>query len=335
MARYAFHDLTLEVESVGDGRPAADFDRILDELSWEKSEDSTETPALSLSVRLGRATFEVAPTAREVLRGDGFRGLENGDEFCLTDGASVLRLATLEGRGEAWLAPSFFSKPFLLRQSFWVFALLKLLRPSGIYGLHAAGLVAEDGTGVLAVGESGSGKSTLAIALVRAGWRYLSDDAVLLRSRPARVEALALRRHFYVVSAETGDYSDLPLGEERPDSCGGHRTRVGIEGAYPTQRSGECTPRVLLFPRVTRRGQSVLRPLDPSDALGRLIGQSSPQLFDRETMPAHLATLNRLVQQAAAYELAAGIDLRDDPDVLSRLLAAVEGERLCLASSSS
>ncbi len=138
-------------------------------------------------------------TAREVLRGDGFRGLQDGDEFYLTDGASVLRLEPRKGRGEARLAPSFFLKPLLLRQNFWVFALLKLLRPSGIYGLHAAGLVAEDGTGVLVVGQSGSGKSTLAIALVRRGWRYLSDDAVLLRSRPEGVEALALRRHFYVV----------------------------------------------------------------------------------------------------------------------------------------
>ncbi len=220
-----------------------------------------------------------------------------------------------------------------MRQNFWIFGLLKLLRPSGIYGLHAAGLVAEDGMGVLVVGQSGSGKSTLAIALVRSGWRYLSDDAVLLRSRPDGVEALALRRHFYVVSAEAGDYADLPIGEERPDRCGGHRRRGGIETAYPPQRVGACIPRVLLFSRISSEEQSALLPLDRAHALGQLISQSSPQLFDRQTMAPHLATLNLLLQQAVAYELYAGIDLREDSIALLRLLAVARGERPCLASS--
>ncbi len=197
-----------------------------------------------------------------MIGGDGLRGLENGNEFYLTDGASLLRLEPRMGRGEAWLAPSFFLKPPLVRQNFWVFALLKLLRPAGIYGLHAAGLVAEDGKGVLVVGRSGSGKSTLAIALVRSGWRYLSDDAVLLRSRPEGVEALALRRHFYVVSAEAGDYADVPLGEERPDNGGGFRRRVGVETSYAAQRVAACTPRVLLFSRVAPEEHSAVFPLD-------------------------------------------------------------------------
>jgi hypothetical protein len=333
MTRYAFHDLTLDVEGA-EAEKGVELHRILDELSWERTDGSPARPTLSLSVRLDADSLPLPSTAREVLGGDGLRGLESGDEFYLTDGASLLRLESRTGRGEARLAPSFFLKPPLLRQNFWVFGLLKLLRPAGIYGLHAAGLVAEDGTGVLVVGQSGSGKSTLAITLVRSGWRYLSDDAVLLRSRPDGVEALALRRHFYVVSGEADDYADLPLGEERPDSCGGFRTRVGIEAAYPSQRVGACTPRVLLFSRVAREKQSVVLPLERADALGRLIGQSSPQLFDRETMAAHLSTLNLLLRQSAAYELSAGIDLRDDPAMLSGLLAAAESERPCLASSS-
>ncbi len=78
--------------------------------------------------------------------------------------------------------------------------------------------------------------------------------------------------------------------------------------------------------------QSALIPLERADALGRLIGQSSPQLFDRATMAPHLTTLNALLRQAAVYELSAGLDLLEDAGSLSRLLAAAESEAPCLAS---
>jgi hypothetical protein len=335
MARYAFHDLTLEVEGVEEALCQVDLDRILGELSWERREPSSGTPNLSLSVLVGEDGWDPPPNGREVLRGDGFRGYESENGFYLTDGASSLRLDPERGRGVARLAPSFFRRPFLFHQNFWVFALLKLLRATGLYGLHAAGLVAEDGAGWLLVGESGSGKSTLSIALVRRGWRYLSDDAVLLRARPDVIEALALRRHFYVVGTEVDDYVEMPLGEERRDSSGGLRRRLGLETAYPARRVAACMPRVLLFPRVSGHKRSRLIPLDRAEALGRLIGQSSSQLFDRATMAPHLATLNALLRQAGAYELSAGIDLREDASLLSSLLAAAEGESPCLASSSS
>lgn len=335
MARYAFHDLTLEVEGVEEPPSLVDLDRILGELSWERTEPASGPSSLSLSIRLGENESDPPPNGREVLRGDGFRGFESDGGFSLTDAASSLRLDPEKGRGVARLAPSFFRRPFLFQQNFWVFAVLKLLRAKGLYGLHAAGLVAEDGAGWLLVGQSGSGKSTLSIALVRRGWRYLSDDAVLLRARPDAVEALALRRHFYVVNTELDDYAEMPLGEERQDSSGGLRRRLGLDTAYPARRVAACIPRVLLFPRVSGQRQSRLIPLDRAEALGRLIGQSSSQLFDRATMAPHLATLNALLRQTAAYDLSAGTDLREDASLLLSLLAAAEGESTCLASSSS
>jgi hypothetical protein len=290
-------------------------------------------PSLSLSIRPRNGEPNFPATAREVLNADGFRGLENGSDFYLTDGASLLHLDYEKRRGEARLAPSFFRKPLLLRQNFWAFGLLKLLRQEGIFSLHAAGLIADDGKGVLLIGESGSGKSTLAIGLIRRGWRYLSDDAVLLQSRPEGVEALPLRRHFYVDSAAAGEYADLGFGGERPDRSGGRRKRVAVEAAYPGQRVPACTPRLLLFPRIVSQTHGVLIPLDRLDALRRLVAQSGSQLFDRATSARHLAVLRELVRQAAAYELVAGSDLKKDPMELVRLLGEAKGEKQCPASS--
>src|ERR687889_579156 len=76
-------------------------------------------------------------------------------------------------------------------------ATMVALRRCGLFELHAAGVVEpETGGGLLVVGPSGSGKSTLATQLASAGWRYLSDDALLLHERGALVEARALRRQF-------------------------------------------------------------------------------------------------------------------------------------------
>ena len=53
-------------------------------------------------------------------------------------------------------------------------------------------------------------------------------------------------------------------------------------------------------------------------ALGELLAQSAPQLFDRSTMVQHLETLKRLLQQTEAYELHAGRDLYHEPAKLTR-----------------
>jgi serine kinase of HPr protein (carbohydrate metabolism regulator) len=56
--------------------------------------------------------------------------------------------------------------------------------------MHAAGVVV-DGRAVLLMGSAGAGKSSLAAALLRAGGRLLSDDAVALQLREGRLIAHA------------------------------------------------------------------------------------------------------------------------------------------------
>ena len=62
---------------------------------------------------------------------------------------------------------------------------------------------------------------------------------------------MACRRSFYIDAARSSDYADLWLGEEKPDSNGGRRRRVGIHEAYPEQYLARCLPRVVIFPQIT------------------------------------------------------------------------------------
>jgi hypothetical protein len=223
------------------------------------------------------------------------------------------------------LAPTFQEQPGLLQQQFWAFGLLALLRPRGLFALHAAGVVTARGQGVLIVGASGSGKSTLTLGVVQHGWHYLSDDAVLLHQQPWGVEALALRRPFAIDGHAAATSPALVCGTGGGHPAVPHKRRMDIQQVYPGQYRSACFPQVLLFARIVPQVSSTVRPLNRPRALQQLLAQSGPQLFDRTTMPQHLAVLNRLVHQATPYEFLAGRDLYAHPGWLAALLATTEG----------
>ena len=82
-----------------------------------------------------------------------------------------------------------------LRWSFVESLAYMLLAQRSVVPVHA-GCVARDGRGILLCGASEAGKSTLSYACARAGWSYLSDDAVFLL--PGTETPVALGRHRYV-----------------------------------------------------------------------------------------------------------------------------------------
>jgi len=341
MGCYRFHDLILDVEPE-DLEARADLARLWSELSWHGVVDSPDPAEARLVLRLHERAFTVPPPARRLFTTDSFGGFEHDGDFYLSDGESVLHLQ--QGRrADAYLAPSFFLASRTLQDTFWSFCLARLLRASGLYCLHAAGLVSPRRDGVLVVGASGSGKTTLALAAIRRGWLYLSDDAVLLRrTRPdddrtadGGMVALGLRAHVYIDAQAAPLHDDFPLGGELPDSTGGRRRRVHLDAARAGGHIAECVPRLLVFARITGLERSDLRPVDPVSALKSLLDASGPQLWDSSTMNPHLAALTELVGQARAYQLDAGLDVQRDATALLEQLATIAlGQDACHASSS-
>lgn len=324
MVLYAFQALTLAVQTEAEASTAG-LEPLLMDLSFVRTQAAVHAPALRLLIHPCPQAPPVPPGARAIFRADGLAGFAHGEDCYLTDDTSLFHLQPPQGQATAWLVPTFQDQPGLLRQQFWAFGLLKLLRPHGLFALHAAGVITERGQGLLIVGASGSGKSTLTLGVVQHGWRYLSDDAVLLHQQPAGVEALALRRPFALDGRAAAASSKLvcaPAGLPPPVP---HKYRVDIEQAYPGQYRSACLPQVVLFARIVPQASSTVRPLERPRSLQQLLAQSGPHLFDRSTMPQHLAVLNRLVHQATPYELLAGRDLYDHPGRLASLVADVEG----------
>jgi HPr Serine kinase C-terminal domain len=323
---YRFHELSLMVRHEAAG-PGEELARTLDDLSWVRGTLLGKRPSFCLSVHQQAPPYRAPPTVSPTLQTDGFHGYEYGDEYYLTTRAAQWHLHLRQGRGEAWLAPDFAETSARLRRSFWGFGVFKLLRTLGVFSLHAASVVSTSGVGLLIVGAPGSGKSTLALGLLRRGWGYLSDDAVLLRLRTDTVEALACRRDAYVNADDAARYADLPWGKEAPDGPSGCKRRLCVAVTYPGQIVSRCIPKVLLLPRIVDARRSTVRPLDRTHALRQLLTQSGPQLFDRLTMDAHLAVLTCLLEQAVSYELQAGRDLYEEPLTLRDLVPELTGAR--------
>jgi hypothetical protein len=134
MAYYTFHDLTLAVHTDW-AELEEEVAQLLEDLSFVCTPVSVNTPSLRLSLSRSDCGLQLPPE-RTVFEAEGVCGLENGEDFYLTDGASVLQLHAHSGYGEAQIASSFFTHSLGLRRSFWAFGLLKLLRPPGRYSLQ-------------------------------------------------------------------------------------------------------------------------------------------------------------------------------------------------------
>ena len=288
-----------------------------------------------------------APDARVVVRGGDApaapRGLETfetaGGGVCHTDGrdyffesnGSVVRvLGESPRRVEVWFGEGAAARGRAERARLIFDAAMTALRRCGLFELHGAGLVEpETGAGVLVVGPSGSGKTTLATRLAGAGWRYLSDDSLLLHARGARVEARALRRQFAV--AEPTVAAGLLEGFEdrlsEPAPFDPLKRRFEPQEVFPGRFAEACAPRAIFFPAVTHEEASTARALTQAETMRQLLRVCPWACYDRPAAAAHLGVLAGLARQAAGYELRAGTDLlRDAGHASSFLGACVRGE---------
>lgn len=212
-------------------------------------------------------------------------------------------------RGVAVLGSSAFSgrELYLATHPLTTISLMELLERRGRFSLHAACLAGEDGCGVLLAGPSGSGKSTLAVALARAGMSFLSDDIVFL----VHDGDSALRVLGFADTLGISQHAAAQFGELRhrmgPTADGFPKPLIRIEQLFGTPALSSCRPHALVFPRVAPDEPSAITPLDPGDALLRLV----PDVLVTEPAAtlAHLRAIGVLLEQVRCYTLRSGCDL--------------------------
>ncbi len=235
----------------------------------------------------GPATMTVG-TVRGRVRGDA--ALLHGSFGC---GAE---LALDAGRAEISVPPG---TPYDdgLRDVHWLLTVscALLLGRAGRALAHAGATVAPDGSAWLLVGDSHAGKTSTCATLAEGGWRFLSDDHVVLSATGGGPAAEGWPRTFHL---DEGWDDGAPSGR---------RGSVDPLARWPGRWVRTAPLAGVLFPRVAADEPTACSPVPASDALARVVRQSPWLLADPAAAPPLLALLGR-VASLPAYELRLGRD---------------------------
>lgn len=204
------------------------------------------------------------------------------------------------------------------RVSFVHFAMTELLKRRGLYTFHATALE-HNGRGVLIPGFSGRGKTTSFLSLLRAGFRYLSDDHPFFRLNGTRVEILPYPLKINVTDQTIAFFPELRAAEPSVLHAGNPKRYFYAENLYPGPLGTSCEPAVILFPSVVDSPHSCLEPLSKKLALEMILPHSL-LVYDREIARLEFQALARLVEQTDCYRLHFGRDVLDLPWLVTPLL---------------
>lgn len=173
--------------------------------------------------------------------------------------------------------------------------------------LHAGAVRSPDGVVVALPGESEAGKSTLVGTLVRAGWDYLTDEAVGLR--PGSLRAVAYPKPLALGPASRGV---LGLPDQVGELVAADRLRSGSAVA-----PGDVGPvGAVVLTRYTSGAATVVTPLRPVEALRGLAGSV---LNLHEVGAEGFGTVLDLVRRVPCHRLVHG----GGPEVVTEVTASV------------
>ena len=167
--------------------------------------------------------------------------------------------------------------------------------------LHAAA-AERDGAAVLLVAPSGKGKSTLVAGLVRAGLRYLTDEAVALRPCDGGItpypKSLSIEQGSWDVLADLRQHVPVSSTSLSPEQW-----QVPVDALRPDAVSAGARTTLVVLPRYEAGAASTLTPLRRSDVLVQLMDQRFAPDRDR---PRDFAVLADVVRGSACYGLLSG-----------------------------
>lgn len=206
---------------------------------------------------------------------------------------------------------------WLLSHPMVTLPLIELLKRHGMYNVHAAGL-SINGRAILFPGTSGSGKSTVSIALSRAGFGFLADDTVFLRSDQDGLRVLSFPDEIDVTDDTVEFFPELHYLSELPKAPGWPKRSVWAEQVLGAEFISDSKPAFLVFPRIAHEARSILKPMDPNEALLELV--SNIILTEAISSQAHLDILAQLVRESECYRLETGWDFADLPTVIKDLV---------------
>lgn len=191
------------------------------------------------------------------------------------------------------------------------------------YLLIHAGAAADDrGLGIVLPAAMDSGKTTLISGLVRAGLRYMTDEAAAIDPGTG-----ALHAYPKALTIDEGSWEVLSdLRPELPPSLAPFAREqwyVPPDSIRPHVVAETARPALIVAPRYVADGRTELLPVSRAEALQTLVENAfNFRLFDGQTA---LSVLGKLVRGAECYRLRVA-NLTEACDLLLGLLREIGGD---------
>lgn len=192
------------------------------------------------------------------------------------------------------------------------------LKRSGRFCVHAAGLCV-DGRGLLFPGQSGQGKSTLTIALVRAGFGFLSDDLIMLAHGDDGVRMLAFPDEIDVTDETARHFPELAPALQAPVRPDWPKRQVDFEKTYGAALVSECRPAAVICPRIAHADRTRIERISADEVFPELAG--NVLLTEARASQAFLDAIGELLRQVPCYRMHTGRDFDALPNLLRELTA--------------
>jgi hypothetical protein len=180
---------------------------------------------------------------------------------------------------------------------------------------HAA-MAEREGVGVLLPAPMESGKTTTVTGLVRAGFRYLTDEAAALSPQDLTVTAFPK-----ALSVDRGSWSVFP-DLARPTPVTADQWQVPPTDLRPDAVVREARPRLVVRPRYLFGSSTRLRRV-PRPEMALLLADCTFHFVDGAAR--NLETIAAMLARAECYELTIG-SLEEAVVHISRLVDAVTAE---------
>ncbi len=294
-------------------------------ISWERAELSLPVGKLlgGFSTKSERGEIHISVVKRDrARRPTGPEIFSLGVPKAYSDGDNVL---IFDGQSSAWISAdgtqielAYVDGALEERDAFRAHSLPGALavaaRAQGFFHMHSA-VMRLKGAGIIVSGDGHAGKSTVATSLLESGADWGTDDIALFGREEGEPVIWGVPRAFHI-RPRTAEM--FPAIRDAGTLATGYNSEVRWEVDLSTALAGRqirsaVSPQALVFPRIVTEERTKMVPIDPADAVARLMMTSALVIVEElGRQREQLSLLAEMVSGSRPYELLLGPDALDD-----------------------